>query len=39
MLAHLQALGLRHHVVARTADSVYRMEADAYCVHDLVMSG
>ena len=39
LLAHLQALALRHHIVARTADSVYRVEADAYCVHDLVMSG
>jgi ATP-binding cassette, subfamily B, bacterial len=39
LLAHLQALALRHHIVTRTADSVYRVEADAYCVHDLVMSG
>jgi ATP-binding cassette subfamily B protein/subfamily B ATP-binding cassette protein MsbA len=39
LLAHLQALALRHHIVSRTADSVYRLEADAYCVHDLVMSG
>ena len=39
LLAHMQALALRHHIVARTADSVYRLEADAYCVHDLVMSG
>ena len=35
LLAHLQALALRHHVITRTADSVYRLEADAYCVHDL----
>jgi ATP-binding cassette subfamily B protein/subfamily B ATP-binding cassette protein MsbA len=39
LLAHLQALALRHHIVTRTADSVYRLEADAYCVHDLVMGG
>ncbi len=39
LLAHLQALALRHHIVTRTADSVYRLEADAYCVHDLVMAG
>jgi ATP-binding cassette subfamily B protein len=39
LLAHLQALALRHHIVTRTADSVYRLEADAYCVHDLVMTG
>ena len=39
LLAHIQALALRHHIVLRTADSVYRLETDAYCVHDLVMSG
>ncbi|HTM04481.1 MAG TPA: ABC transporter ATP-binding protein [Vicinamibacterales bacterium] len=39
LLAHLQALALRHHIATRTADSVYRLEADAYCVHDLVMGG
>ena len=39
LLAHLQALALRHHIATRTSDSVYRLEADAYCVHDLVMSG
>jgi ATP-binding cassette subfamily B protein/subfamily B ATP-binding cassette protein MsbA len=39
LLAHLQALALRHHIGRRTADSVYRVEADAYCIHDLVMSG
>jgi ATP-binding cassette, subfamily B, bacterial len=39
LLTHLQALALRHHIVSRTADSVYRLETDAYCVHDLVMSG
>ncbi len=39
LLSHLQALGLRHHILGKTADSVYRLEADAYCVHDLVMAG
>ena len=39
LLAHLQALPLRHHVLAKTADSVYRIEADAYCINDLVMGG
>jgi ATP-binding cassette subfamily B protein/subfamily B ATP-binding cassette protein MsbA len=39
LLEHLQALGLRHHLVMRTADSVYRLEGDAYCIHDLIMSG
>jgi len=39
LLAHLQALALRHHIVMNTGDSVYRLEADAYCVENLVMSG
>ena len=39
LLAHLQALPLRHHVLTRTADSVYRLDADAYCVDDLVIGG
>ncbi len=39
LLAHIQALSLRHHVVTRTADSVYRLEGDAYCINDLVMAG
>ncbi len=39
LLSHLQSLTLRHHIQARTADSVYRLEADAYCVSDLVMGG
>ena len=39
LLAHLQALPLRHHITARTADSVYRLDADAYCVNDLIIGG
>ena len=39
LLDHLLALGLRQHVVTRTADSVYRLEADAYCVNDLAIGG
>jgi ABC-type multidrug transport system fused ATPase/permease subunit len=39
LLAHLQALSLRHHVAARTADGVYRLETDAYCINDLVIGG
>jgi ATP-binding cassette, subfamily B, bacterial len=39
LISHLQALPLRHHITGRTADSVYRLEADAYCVDDLVMGG
>ncbi len=39
LLAHLEALPLRHHVLSKTADSVYRLDADAYCVNDLVIGG
>ena len=39
LLAHLQALPLEHHIRARTADSVYRLDADAYCVNDLIIGG
>jgi ATP-binding cassette subfamily B protein/subfamily B ATP-binding cassette protein MsbA len=39
LLSHLQALSLRHHVSARTADGVYRLETDAYCINDLVIGG
>ncbi len=39
LLAHLQALPLRHHILSRTADSVYRLDADAHCVDDLVIGG
>ena len=39
LLHHLQALPLRHHVASRTADAVYRLDADAYCVDDLVIGG
>jgi ABC-type multidrug transport system fused ATPase/permease subunit len=39
LLAHLQALPLRRHVLARPADSVYRLDADAHCVDDLVIGG
>jgi ATP-binding cassette subfamily B protein/subfamily B ATP-binding cassette protein MsbA len=37
LLAHLQALPLRHHVLTPTADSVYRLDADAHCVDDLII--
>ena len=39
LLAHLQALPLRHHVLTRTASSVYRLDADAYCVDNLIIGG
>jgi ABC-type multidrug transport system fused ATPase/permease subunit len=39
LLQHLQGLPLLHHVRAKTADAVYRLEADAYCVSDIVLGG
>jgi ATP-binding cassette subfamily B protein len=39
LLGHIQGLPLRHHIQGKTADSVYRLEADAYCVSDIVMGG
>jgi ATP-binding cassette subfamily B protein len=39
LLSHIQVLPLRHHLLAKTADSVYRLDSDVYCVNDLVMGG
>lgn len=39
LLAHLQDLPLHHHIQAKTADSVYRIDSDAYCPSDLVLGG
>jgi len=39
LLEHLQALPLRHHLLTPTADSVYRLDADAHCVDDLIIGG
>jgi ABC-type multidrug transport system fused ATPase/permease subunit len=39
LLSHLRALSLRRRVAARTADGVYRLETDAYCINDLVIGG
>ena len=39
LLAHLQALPMAHHTTHRTSDSVYRIDADAYCINDLVTGG
>jgi ABC-type multidrug transport system fused ATPase/permease subunit len=39
LMSHLQALPMRHHLVTRTADSVYRLDADVYCVDNLVIGG
>ncbi len=39
LLGHLQRLPLGHHIRHRTADAVYRLDADAYCVDDLIIGG
>ena len=39
LLAHLQALPLRHHLTHRTSDAVYRLDADTWCINDLVTGG
>ncbi|MGE0815854.1 MAG: ABC transporter ATP-binding protein [Vicinamibacterales bacterium] len=39
LVERLLGLGLRHHVTARTADAVYRLDADAYCINDLAIGG
>jgi ATP-binding cassette subfamily B protein/subfamily B ATP-binding cassette protein MsbA len=36
---HLQALGLHHHIMTKTGDTVYRIDVDSYSVENLVMSG
>jgi ABC-type multidrug transport system fused ATPase/permease subunit len=39
LISHLQSLPLRHHKLGRTGDSVYRLDADAYSVNDLIIGG
>jgi len=39
LFAHLQALGLQHHITTNTGDAVYRIDVDAYAIENLVMSG
>ena len=39
LLEHLQAMPLTHHLTHRTSDAVYRLDADTYCINDLVTSG
>ena len=39
LLDHLQALPLGHHLKHRTADAVYRLDADTYCINDLATGG
>lgn len=39
LIEHLQTLPLRYHKLGRTGDSVYRIDADAYSVNDLIIGG
>jgi ATP-binding cassette, subfamily B, bacterial len=39
LLAHLQALGLHHHVTTSTGDAVYRVDVDSYSIENLAISG
>ena len=39
LFAHLQALDMRHHTSVSAGDAVYRLDADAYCLENLVMTG
>ena len=39
LFAHLQALSMRHHTSVSAGDAVYRLDADAYCIENVVMSG
>ena len=39
LFQHLQRLGLHHHVTTNTGDAVYRIDADAYSIDNLVLSG
>jgi ATP-binding cassette subfamily B protein len=39
LFAHLQGLGLHHHITTNTGDAVYRVDVDAYSIENLVMSG
>lgn len=39
LFAHLQALDMRHHTSVSAGDAVYRLDSDAYCLENLVMSG
>ena len=39
LFAHLQALDMRHHDRVSAGDAVYRLDADAYCIDNIVMTG
>jgi len=39
LFAHLQKLSLRYHQQNGTGDTIYRLNSDAYCVSNIIMSG
>ena len=39
LFAHLESLGLHHHITTNTGDAVYRIDVDSYAIENLAMSG
>lgn len=39
LFAHLESLGLHHHISTATGDTVYRVDVDSYAIENLAMSG
>jgi ATP-binding cassette subfamily B protein/subfamily B ATP-binding cassette protein MsbA len=39
LFAHLESLGLHHHITTSTGDAVYRVDVDSYSLENLAMSG
>jgi ATP-binding cassette subfamily B protein/subfamily B ATP-binding cassette protein MsbA len=39
LFAHLESLGLHHHVSTPTGDTVYRVDVDAYAIENLAIGG
>jgi ATP-binding cassette subfamily B protein/subfamily B ATP-binding cassette protein MsbA len=39
LFAHLESLGLHHHVATKTGDSVYRVDVDTYSIDNLAIGG
>jgi ATP-binding cassette subfamily B protein len=39
LFAHLESLGLYHHITTSTGDAVYRVDVDSYSLENLALSG
>jgi ATP-binding cassette, subfamily B, bacterial len=39
LFAHLESLGLHHHITSNTGDAVYRVDVDAYAIENLATGG